>query len=369
MAKRAWHLDGCRRGEDGEFVTIHWKLWVADDAGATLRWEVRRIFPSIGFVERNRHTAPRAILDRDLTQWQARWFLFGWIVPECFGRSQHALRCAGAGLDGLQEAEQEAWVSTRALLAVLFHYMQARRAMAARSLVRCVTQLFLESCCTLPFLQGLDLRTIAPVHRGLCAESVVGGLCGCAHAWLDSNRIIDANDAWATAVSVLLDLQALAHCNTLQSHMGKLLSLLGRHINETVDSWGNADLVQWDHAELHGPLKRRRLDPHLRSQVAEATNSHSIGVGCVQALRALGRMTHSQQAFVEEQGLCHMMAATHLACQTKSTISSCFDASRVGVPANDFLAHVLWLRGVGAAVLPPVVPCLCTVCLSCRWCL
>ena len=126
----AWLLKRTALSLAGINKKLVWKAWRDDDA-SQLKWELRRVLPACGYIEKSRDTSVKNVVKGQIGSWTHMWQSCGLEVDETFGRSR-ASRCQlarqmdnSAAAGGCQE--QDYWVSTQGLLAMLNWWTLYRR--------------------------------------------------------------------------------------------------------------------------------------------------------------------------------------------------------------------------------------------------
>ena len=104
---------------------MNWKAW-ATAPGMPLKWEIRRLFPTIGYEEKSPNTMLHIRL-KELRGKIGMWALaMGWPELEAYGEPVNALRRRDVEDEALAAAEQEAWFSTKLWCVALasFHLLR-----------------------------------------------------------------------------------------------------------------------------------------------------------------------------------------------------------------------------------------------------
>eukprot|EP00971_Amphidinium_carterae_P351742 6492260-Amphidinium_carterae.2 len=332
---------------DGTLITSCWKGWSRDKV--SLRWEVRRLLPSCGYVSSARQTEGAKLKD-NWPIWKNHLQTLGLASPDSdFGDSKRASMKRSASSS--EPAEDLHWFSTRALLGFLLYLSKNKgdRLGKARNAA---------------LLNGLLLNTLAaedarilvgeecsPDHRRLCQRYVPEAeTCPhCIHI-----RTEDRPPQTALSAFLLEAFNASEQCLGNSAWLQHVLGRLAMAIDNNVEAFADFEYHTSSDAFLMGPSgkKRRVLDPHLKSwaneQVAASKQpSHSL------AVRSLDNVNKSIGTTWRQQDLSTLRAAMHLCFQKPLSLAVVLDASRIGRPSKELLCGVVGDCAGSHAVLPP----------------
>lgn len=83
---------------DGLPTKFCWKAW-PDRSNTFLKWELRRVLPTVGYVEKGNHTIFKDYISKQKQQWLAVFRALGIDEDSAYGDSRHsrALRAARRG--------------------------------------------------------------------------------------------------------------------------------------------------------------------------------------------------------------------------------------------------------------------------------
>jgi hypothetical protein len=341
---------------DGSLFTLKWKAW--QPVGQLVRWELKRILPSVGYMETGQNNIKDMVKDQ-LPTWTAWWTLCG-LGSEHFGKSRNSLKHAGASMASMLDAEQEYWVSTKALLVLMVHWPRFRKNMSDKSKSSLVGISFLKKVCPRDALLALELGVVDPGWLGSCLQQErYAGKCRCVSEWLGRQEQVQADTAHTGFFQVCCAMAKLGHCSTIMLHLGSLLSTVGDHIDGSKATWSSgtlADAIQASIAVGGSGNKKRRVDPHLKEQVASIASGTIAGSNPIQAMVGLGAATSKDLAHWQETRLAQLQASAHLTCKAAPlVISSAFDGARIGTPSSEVLVHVIQTLAGKSIVLPPAV--------------
>eukprot|EP00971_Amphidinium_carterae_P338807 6476327-Amphidinium_carterae.1 len=154
-----------------------------------------------------------------------------------------------------------------------------------------------------------------------------------------------------------LGLIAQLECTTCIAWSTHYLTGLAQHIDERRNTWGESRLEHWRTVGgMQTSLKRPRQDSHIVEVARSTAASSSRGVGKV--LHAQSLLKGSTLVGWQDKYLCAVIAQQRLQCNRDvvRVYSSAFDASRIGNPSLDLLAHlVMSPTSRTVHVLPPTV--------------
>lgn len=155
-------------------VSIDWKAWVPGSLNA-LRWELRRIFPSVGY-ELTRQQQVKHLVKQQYTKWEAVWTVFSMDIGSTFGRSMHSLR--SNKLSDLMECEQEFWVKGTGLCQLLLFWFEHRKSPHHQNLALCVLTLWLEKTLLPDEILAMEVHVWQAAICEQCAEGRnIDGAC------------------------------------------------------------------------------------------------------------------------------------------------------------------------------------------------
>lgn len=368
----------CRRGvvlyvqatlPDGECVNVQWKAHSIGTRPQTdpesLRWEVRRFAPSLGFAETSKRKLWTVIAE-NWSKWRSFILMCGFKMEEHCGRSKHALvkQVAEVSAEELAMAEQEYWVSTEALLCMLLHLPSHRRSLSER--VRCTL-----------VAKAFFVATLPPGSLGdLCHWSVAAGAKAACQRFADSDNVCEClqkcigdpslPDASTMPPQHFVHMKAMKlaqafPCPAAVVALKMLLERLAALIVANHMSWGDHEWHRGQHAIVQGFAKKRRVDYHVKQYVVvESVQSGQLPSS---SLAARGLAGVAPNSAVKWRGV--EMSAYRAACLLSfckdMSISLAVDASRLGRPAREVLAGFVACEGKQMVVALPPQVCLCPV--------
>ena len=341
--QRNWGLCTHSRESPEGAVELTWKAW--GDGDDSLRWELRRILPSLGYTITQKYKVKDVVRDM-LQMWKDTWEPLH-IGKELFGRPRASSSWkedhAGENYD-----EQEFWVLTEGLIPAILAVKDYRRSMANKRRVRVVLELWLDKVLTADEVRGLQFFSWEDQDLAQCQEGVSDGLCRCVQRV--EQEITPLRVGSATPRQQLLGmleiLFKLRACPAVIRMLRRLVCGISHGACRGMERWSSDDLAG---AVLMGPSgrKRMRVDPHHKQSQLDSVASTGAASSKADLALVAGWM---------EERMRWRVAANHLAMAQPAVWSSCFDAGRVGKPSKELLLHNLFHHGVHQSVpLPPRV--------------
>ena len=268
-----------------------------------------------------------------------------------------------AGFEAEIAAEQEFWLSTSGLVSLLVWWPSFKRKLEDREAIGSVTAAFLATTCDVALVKECSEMSISANCLAKCnrAPRDSDNTCPCiqnlAHA-LETRRNVARLTPHTQLVACLHDMHDRLCCEASKHHLLGMVHRLASHIDGRGEHWGDCSKAAMERAQLLGNSgkKRRRSDAHYRDlcmQDTEALSSKLVyekdtGGSGASAKRSTGR-TWLSRAMSER------LAVGRLAGQgCPRNIALCFDAARIGRPAQEILMNVAELDS-GVHTLPPAV--------------
>ena len=339
----------------GASVDLTWKAWRWDQE-PTLKWELRRVFPSMGYIAHSRHSQFHCQA-RELFPHIRSWLeICGLASREHVGKSRHALVQRREDIGAIDSAEENFWISSAGLVATIARLYHHRRSLDAKGQIAGVATHILGILVDRYAVLAMPWHDVLPEHTSRCSVAPVReDRCACLLAWLEEGHVVVRTAPACSVWRLLSSLAKATHCHALQLHFGRLASVLADAIDGNVQSWGRQDLARQEGVDMMGlsGRKRRRTDPHVRALAGCA----AAGSADASRLRALGATQGEQLARAHERNLCEMQAANHLTFARPGVMASAFDAARIGMPSVDMMLHLVWCSATQRlACLPPAAP-------------
>ena len=345
---------------DGQQVKSAWKAHQPPGhADECLRWELRRIVPACGFLKKTNRGLWRVLAD-NWAKWQGLLLSVGLQHDLHMGRSRHALMLSKTiPEEALLDAEQESWISTTGLLCILVLWPATRRSLHDKEQVKCVSKAFLSEVLLPEQACHHAAWAVPEACSHHCQQGVViDGLCEClqqARIWCES---ASAEDTCPQRL-VWNRLDALAnvvYCPAAKALLREVAEQLATCIAESAPCWGDFDWHRSQHAIMHGPSKKRRVDFHVKQYVVTDALQSAKHKTSMQAVGALSHTSKSSGCKWKSAEMSAYRASSQLTFRSGLTLSIAVDATRLGRPARHVLAGVVSCSSLDRhAVLPPQV--------------
>lgn len=361
MARNAWVLTGEAFDERNERHTFALKAWRPAGGGRQcLLWEIRRLLPAWGYVERSRATSTCRVVNRLKSGWDALWQHLGLEPRDRCGLSRHSQGARGQRADQLVESEQEYWLDTAGLISLLPWLYERRRSVEARNQVKLFATMFLQLTCE-PTYKHEAFLIVPPATLLLCDIGQRGpdGSCACMQVVQHEKAQLSQQRTILQVLAFICVLLGQLQCTACTKHVRDILLAYSQHIDSRPDAWGNSGLIAFQGSELPGDSgkKRKRADPHLREMCAEDPKMGNI-LFDLAAGDSEGRKRRSTTRTWMSSFMAEHLAMGRLMFPAKPhSIAFVFDAARIGKPAVETLVNMAWVPGKTDAVyiLPPAV--------------
>ena len=210
----------------------------------------------------------------------------GWDASSVWGSSWNSMNRKQDATHVDLGAEQEYWFSTLGMLGALLFWESFRRDLAMRAHVGKFGVLFLQrvvSCAT-----GLELGGLPELALERCQEEpVVDNQCLCVQLFLQDLPLVTDDEWRAQLWKRLARLWSSRTCSVLAHHLSQVLVAVSQHIESNVETWGDFDWVKSAAAQLQGPRKLRRVDPHVREWVVQRALTQDAFTSSTSAVVAL----------------------------------------------------------------------------------
>ena len=329
-------------------LELVWKSWV-DPHCESLRWEVRRLLPSAGYVVTPKYRVHEYVRDQ-LVKWQQVWNTLGF-DGEIFGRPRLSPGLVPTIATEFNHTEDEYWVDIAAMLSLLLFWREYRKGADNKEKPTVALELFLDKVLSADAVLALQPLIWRDACLLKCDVQVVGNACKCVrnvNGVLETHRLPTA--APHAKLSIALGaLFAARKCAAVAAQCHELLKGISTQALATQTQWGDADLSKSFLSGASGK-KKRRVDMHLKLELASAREASMPGT-------ILSKVDSKAIPRWKLERMRYVLANNHLCCSPLHVISSAFDAGRVGKPSLELLLHVVLVgRSSVSTPLPPRVP-------------
>ena len=285
-------------------VRFSWKAW--RDASQSLRWELRRILPSIG-LPATAQTQMHKRVNQMLPGWQEFWVALGLDQNLVFGRSAHSLQQEARRAGGVapQGQEREYWVSTAGLLSILMHGSMHRRSAADKQLVADVLEKLIETTACREALGPFFALQPDDASLQECKMAGLAGCCLCVQTLMDEEV---GEQTVKQACSLLLMMGGRHDCPAIMRWCGSKVQELSRVMEANSEQWQGGDVMQ---------LERLAISTR---QLPQGGCTRASERGCEQPRQALDQ-PHKATALRSDGPLLMWPSCSVIAWQ--SSISAC----------------------------------------------
>lgn len=319
----------------GERKSGVWKAYTSSAASESLKWELRYIIPSVGFVEGTSVRVWRHLSD-NWFRWRGAVAFLGFQEADHIAKSRSALAQA-SDVEALQDAEQEHWASTRGVVALLLHWATRRRRIEDRNDARLPGSTMMAKCTRAEVCEGL-LGWRVPAGAAVACQRgrVALGLCGCMTQMLQDKSMPDhtGKPPQVAVWDKLVFLMAFSSCGGVRAWVRILVCSLSDEVEQQVESWGGP----WVGcaSELQSAPKRRRVDHHIKQHVLQTARNSAPTLTA--AGREIQGVDSAQCLRWAAKEMSAYRANTMLDMTNANVVGVTCDAARVGKPAREFLS-------------------------------
>ena len=162
------------RSSTGGTVAGVWKAWTPDASQQKLRWEMRRVFPSLGYNMASKYGRLNDRV-RDLQyRWNALLQLVDMRNDEHWGKSMHAMGSQVQRREDPDNVEQEYWMSTTMLVLFLFDQKTSARHAPRKEAASLILSCMAEQCIGQDFCKAFVTTDVADfINECQCLPSCV----------------------------------------------------------------------------------------------------------------------------------------------------------------------------------------------------
>ena len=344
---------------DGTRQDVDWKAWEPSNDPVTLRWELKRILPAAGYVTRSRGTRVCVIFGKHVQLWDTMFEGFGWDVSSCRGSSQRSLpskKKTDTEEETLQTSEQEYWVDTKSLIALLLHWSCSRKRADQRQLADLLGSCFLRACAGVDACVCVSVADLSEEQVSVCnlgRDSAAS--CICMEGYNTKLAELDTSGApQQLSWQMMCLLRDIICCPCARNVLSDVIEKLALSVDTMRGQWAADDLLKCRSiVHYNGRGKRTRTDPHMKQIVTDTALEQYLNPtpqACAVSNKVGSRRTGSRWA---EQAMADQIAACHLSYESPGIMSYAFDAAKMGNPGVDYLFNLQsdWPQGRGS-VLP-----------------
>lgn len=267
--------------------------------------------------------------------------------------------CDERTLDG---AEQEFWMNTAAVLAMLLHWSEIRRKRDDRSPAAALLKALVADCLPVPAVESIAPLELLESERTRCMEGAPDGQSCCA-CW--QRRVLKEGESGAFNAASPQErvsgiLKTLFHhrsCPSISARCSRLVLQVAAAVEQSVESWGCFDWQFSSQAVYHGAARSRRIDPHLKQFAVSGAIAEGRVKTVGQATKAIGMSSSSTPVQWSHSELAAYRASSLLSFGESQYICVAVDGARVGKPAKELIFGVLSSPAQNrSCIMPPQAP-------------
>ena len=325
---------------DGGTSRVAWKARRADEA-SEFRWELKRILPVVGYPSYSHKTKVCNIVRGQQSEWDALICAMGWSKSLCWAPSLRSMISSGGTVvdADVADAEETYWCSTSMLILLLLHWNTNHgKGSLWRSKVGEIGAAFLHNAPAHLSRVHVDEDDF---HPGLCDVGVDENnrLCICFErarkiAGESRQDVSPQESTWGTVREVFVQAR---NCPAVRRILGRKIVLLGRHIDDNCQAWGEFDLLrapQIVHLNARGKRTRTDVDAkRLTHDEALAKKQFKTPAEAACSSKVGSKRSGSRWG---ESALSVQRAAAHLS-PAPGIVSFALDAAEIGNPSRDLL--------------------------------
>lgn len=231
----AWMMRTSGRGSGGQVLDMHLKAWTSRGE-LFLKWELRRLLPAVGYIEKGRGSSVSFLIRDQLVSWRGRWDLFQLPETQAYGASRASgmQRVARGSMErGAAAAlEPEAWFSTQGMLFVWCWWATYRRGGAKQHTMDTLAA-FLKKTVTADDALSFVHAVVTPEEFELCtANADDAGHCICMRE-LQHDLFTVPADPYEALIRVLMRVQAQENCPTARALAARMVLQLSQKSRTT----------------------------------------------------------------------------------------------------------------------------------------
>ena len=321
----------------GASTKIAWKSW-SDKFGNPLRWQLRRIFPSLGLEQTSKGTA----INVRLKMFKARWSgLLAHLGVERFAAhygDSPVAENARKGVEAEGDSDCDYWASTCLLTAFQLQWRSdaaSRCRGQTRDQVASCLNAFVEAVVRGDVAAALIGQEVVAADADLCILKAEAPVCIC----LRNARAAAEHRELASPQRYLCEymdhLFSQLTCPSATAHLAKLIQAVAIECDGSVGRWRDFAWHKTEEARLCGPSGRSLRDFHAQQFVMRGgAKPKRLVVPAAQVSKLEG--AHRTLAFkwtVSE--LCAVQASTWTSMASADCIGLMWDAGRLGRPAKE----------------------------------
>ena len=363
MPTECFYLRGEALLPDGGHFPWHLKAWRHEvAAGYTVLWDLHAVTDCIG-IDKSR-TSSKWFHERVDSQFHAFWRLMGLedsdaFIPSVKSQKEKA-RQNGTMLQLHPLSHDEFALTTRGLIGMLFagQRMWKRTALQGAAKMLCLS--LLEKVHIQEYGGLRDLQEIHAGVRALCADARAGFIC--MHLAAARAEVAAAGDLapQGQCMHFIFALFAVSHeCPAAMAKLAECMLYISKAVENGLPAMAyTTDPTKVDVDQNAAGRKRRRVDEDYKAMVVRDAVAGGRASHTAAFLRADDRYSDKNADQWVTDELLSYQSAGWFAATTAHTVCCCFDAGRVGNPAEqteNIAAQLFSWTGNTFMWLPPQV--------------
>ena len=331
-------------------VELQWLAWITDDS-STIRWELRRVLPSVGYPEKKSVLLKDYVRDM-LPGWRVAWASLQLPLTPGFGRPSSSHDPTSPAHHGENFEESEYWMDTdRLLVALLFWWNRAKVSGDRTARASCALRLMLEKIIDPDAVLAHDAMRWREEHLALCQLGNQRGACMCVGI---TSQKLDMIRAQRHAPHDMLrytwkELYLARECPAVAAQLAMSLRVVADSALQSFNVWGDKDIGQANAIVGPSSKKRRRISSRMKEYLAGTRVGEDTEI-------TVRKKDKDLLPKVKTEAMRWQLASNWLSLPCPTTLGSTFDAGRVGRPAKELLLHLGYLPRLRRGIpLPPRV--------------
>ena len=238
-------------------------------AGDDLRWHLRHVLAAVGMPCDTKCTSVHLRFNEHVAEWDAWLGVLGFNAGMCRGRSLESMRRRGELTASTVDAEQEYWVSSIGLLAIIQCFYWKRRSIQDRDRARLLLMKLLSRVLGDEEMFSFDFNGVGSDVKDRCQKERHGasGQCVCLHTFL-ANLAAGQHEAACVRLTNAFVPEKKPTCSSVVALLAAAMRAAASRMDDLVEEWG-AEVKPEQIMMEYGPSgkKRRRLDASIKSDL------------------------------------------------------------------------------------------------------
>ena len=338
-----WRLHSDVFEANGRSETIEFFVKRSVAEPGKLRWYVKHVLQSFGFVIDNKHSKT-CIRYRDNEPAWTTWLQeLGLPAHGFFGLSIEATKRTAPEARDFEQAEPDFWMSTAMIFFAAQVWYRKRRVQEQKLRVFNVIHRILSKTFDPADVDEVFARARNEHLDARCEMGDEDGTCPCARHLLDRLFVRAADRSLEVLARLFCALEGFPiKCPVACQLLGRIVLSVAAEIDERVELWGDKDLGTIGCRMGPSGVKRCRIDPSISTAILirAGENQQSVSLAAAAAEKGLKTSTARTSLLRHLNG---KRAESLLSVpEHPGSLASQYDAFRVGKPAREYLIHIGW---------------------------